>query len=271
MSTALIIEDDEWAVTILRLQLESFGFAVETSRLAEDGLRRAAELRPEVILLDLMLPGMSGWEALRRLKADARLAASHVIIVSAAAGEAHGLAAGAARVLLKPIARSDLLNALTEIGVLASGATRIRLLLAGPLGRPVEGALHRLDSTRFEILRAPDAEHIQGAAETLLPDAILFDAMPHADAAQAAIARLRHTAGTFRIPIILVEKTPPPGAASARAAQHVATVVSADLDRLGPSLEVIVAQARREIGECSRPAADADRRTQRFLDRGSEE
>lgn len=74
MSTALIIEDDEWAITILRLQLESFGFAVETSRLAEDGLRRTAQRRPEVILLDLMLPGMGGWEALQRLKADARLA-----------------------------------------------------------------------------------------------------------------------------------------------------------------------------------------------------
>lgn len=249
MSTALIIEDDEWAVTILRLQLESFGFAVETSRQAEDGLRRAAELRPEVILLDLMLPGMSGWEALRRLKADPRLAAIQVIILSAAAAETDGLAAGAARVLLKPIMRSDLLDALTEIGVLASGAARIRLLLAGPLGRPLEDALHRLDSARFEILRAPDAEHIQGAAETLLPDAILFDAMPDADAAQAAVARLRHTAGTFRIPIILVEEAPPPGAASARAAQPVASVAPADLERLGPSLEVIVAQARREIGE----------------------
>lgn len=48
---------------------------------------------------------------------------------------------------------------------------------------------------------------------------------------------------------LIIEETPPPGTAGADEAQHVATLAPADLDRLGPSLEGIVAQARRETGE----------------------
>ncbi len=238
MNNALIIEDDEWAATILRLQLESAGFAVDTARLAEDGLRRAAERPPGVILLDLMLPGMSGWEALRQLKADPALAAVPVIILSAAADEKQGLAAGAARVLNKPIRRTDLLAALTEVRALAAGTARIRLLLAGRPGHAVETAVLSLDDARFEVLRAPDASTIQQAAEALLPDAVLFDAAPGADAAQAAIARLRNAAGSFRIPVLLVGEAAPAGMA-----HNVATLAPADLDRLGARLEEIAAHS----------------------------
>ncbi len=203
MKTALVIEDDARAAAILRLQLESAGFEVVTTPFAENGLRLAAERYPAVILLDLMLPGVSGWEALHRLKADAALAAIPVVILSAAANKAQGLAAGAARVLSKPILRDALLRALGEIGVMEEGARRLRLLLAGNAGRPLEDALAQLDPARFELLRAPDLGTLLAAAETLLPDLIVV-----AGAAGEAMAQLRNAPATFRIPVVAAEGLP---------------------------------------------------------------
>ena len=202
MKTALVIEDDARAATILRLQLESAGLAVVATALAAEGLRLAHERRPDVILLDLMLPGVSGWEALHHLKNDARLAAIPVVILSAAANEAQGLAAGAARVLSKPIRRDDLLQALAEIGVIVAGARRLRLLLAGHEAGALGAVVDKLDPARFELLRAPDADTLQAAAETLLPDLIVLAA------AGEAAARLRDSPATFRIPVVAAAGLP---------------------------------------------------------------
>lgn len=221
MTLALIIEDDDRTATILRLQLESLGLGVATAARVADGLRLARERHPAVVLLDLILPGPSGWEALRQLKADPALATIPVVILSAAAHEAQGLAAGAARVLAKPLLRADLRRALGEIGVLPPAAARPRLLLAGELPRPLGDALARLDPARCEVLRAPNLDTLRAAAETLLPDAVvLAAALPAAE--RRCVAALRDSPVTFRIPVILAAELPPAEAEPERLLEAIA-------------------------------------------------
>jgi len=78
----LIIEDQPSLVLILRMQLEMKGYRVTFSLNGEDGLRKAREQKPDVVLLDLGLPRMSGMIVCRHLKDDPLTRQMRVIIVS---------------------------------------------------------------------------------------------------------------------------------------------------------------------------------------------
>jgi CheY-like chemotaxis protein len=105
VKTILIVEDVELNRDLLVQLLEDEYRLV----VAEDGqtaLQRAAEARPDLILMDLSLPRMDGWEATRRLKADARLSAIPIIVLSAHAmrgDEERARASGCDDFLTKPI------------------------------------------------------------------------------------------------------------------------------------------------------------------------
>ena len=66
----LIIEDEEVLVDMYKVELERLGFNVKYALDGEDGLEAAKEERPDLIILDLLLPGMSGMKVLRTLKDD---------------------------------------------------------------------------------------------------------------------------------------------------------------------------------------------------------
>ena len=116
MKTVLIVEDVELNRDLLVQLLEDDYRLV----LAGDGvsaLERAAEAKPDLILMDLSLPRMDGWEATRRLKADERFARIPVIVLSAHAmrgDEERARASGCDDVLTKPIDETLLLRKLAE-------------------------------------------------------------------------------------------------------------------------------------------------------------
>jgi two-component system cell cycle response regulator DivK len=79
----LYIEDNDDNVALMRTRLGRAGFTVLVAADAEQGLTMAAVERPDLILMDLGLPGIDGWEATRRLKAAAETKHTPVIAVSA--------------------------------------------------------------------------------------------------------------------------------------------------------------------------------------------
>jgi CheY-like chemotaxis protein len=82
-TTILVIEDDPWTRTITTALLAGEGFAVVEAKNGEEGLKRAHELVPDAVLLDLALPTKSGLEVLRELKNDLATMSIPVIVVSA--------------------------------------------------------------------------------------------------------------------------------------------------------------------------------------------
>ena len=110
MKTILVVEDEPAIALVLRLVLEDEGFAVV---LAATGLAAWAELtarRPDLVISDLMLPGLSGTALIQRMQADPDLAAVPVLLMSAAADPGLPDAAQYVGFLRKPFAVAALLQ-----------------------------------------------------------------------------------------------------------------------------------------------------------------
>lgn len=107
----LVVDDVDHGREIFAEYLEFRGFRVATAADGLEALEKAFELRPDVILMDLSLPGIDGWEATRRLKLDARTRDIPVIALTAhALASAHDKAreVGCNSVVTKPCLPSEL-------------------------------------------------------------------------------------------------------------------------------------------------------------------
>lgn len=105
---ALIIEDDENLAFIFTLALQGAEFETETILDGRVALERLAEITPDVVVLDLHLPHVSGQEILQRIRTDERLAETRVMLATADALRGQALDAESDLVLLKPISPSQL-------------------------------------------------------------------------------------------------------------------------------------------------------------------
>jgi CheY-like chemotaxis protein len=112
IATVLVIDDDAAARDLMSRGLAKEGFQVFTAASGEEGIRMAKELKPDVITLDVLMPGMDGWAVLRALKNDADVAAIPVIMVTMVDDKDMGSALGAADYLPKPIDRERLVGML---------------------------------------------------------------------------------------------------------------------------------------------------------------
>ncbi|GAB6175362.1 response regulator transcription factor [Desulfobaculum senezii] len=108
----LIVEDDEDILQLLSFNFESAGFVVNTARDGKDGLMKAREKHPDIVLLDLMLPGMDGFEVCRELKREETTSAIPVIMLTARGQEVDrivGLELGADDYVVKPFSFRELM------------------------------------------------------------------------------------------------------------------------------------------------------------------
>jgi PAS domain S-box-containing protein len=104
----LIIDDDANARDLIRRTVEREGFAVAVADSGDAGLQLARELRPALITLDVMMPGVDGWAVLKRIKTDPELSEIPVVMISILDNRNLGYALGAADYLLKPVDRERL-------------------------------------------------------------------------------------------------------------------------------------------------------------------
>jgi GAF domain-containing protein/CheY-like chemotaxis protein/anti-sigma regulatory factor (Ser/Thr protein kinase) len=112
MGTVLVIDDEAAVRDLMQRFLTREGFRVVAAANGEDGLRRARELSPDAITLDVMMPGMDGWAVLSALKAAPDLADIPVIMLTIVDDRNLGYALGAADYLTKPIDRERLVAVL---------------------------------------------------------------------------------------------------------------------------------------------------------------
>ena len=113
----LVVEDHEDNRQILRVLLGSAGYQMIEAHDGETALTTAASERPDLILMDIQLPGLDGYEATRRIKADPALSAIPIIAVTSYAltgDEEKALAAGCSAYVAKPYGPLELLNKLRE-------------------------------------------------------------------------------------------------------------------------------------------------------------
>jgi two-component system cell cycle response regulator DivK len=118
MKTILIVEDNPSHMKLASALLSKSGYAVLAAADAESGIALARAKRPDLILMDIQLPGMDGLAATRRLKADAATRDIPVIAVTAyvaAHPERDILATGCAAIIAKPYHYKDFLAAIGAV------------------------------------------------------------------------------------------------------------------------------------------------------------
>lgn len=104
--TVLLVEDNEDNLVVYRTILEHVGYRVIEARDGEEGVNRAREFRPDLILMDISIPKLDGWEATQRLKSDADTRDIPIIALTAHALEEDrqkALLAGCDGYLAKPV------------------------------------------------------------------------------------------------------------------------------------------------------------------------
>ena len=110
----LVIDDDVLVHDLIIRNLSRYGCEIYLSDSGENGLQQARALKPDLILLDVMMPEMDGWSVLKTLKADPELKPILVIMLTMVADRQMGFALGASDYLLKPVSQSQLLNAVNK-------------------------------------------------------------------------------------------------------------------------------------------------------------
>src|SRR3972149_158106 len=118
MASILVIDDDLDLLNMLRLVLERGGHTVTTTADGADGLAKAHELKPDMAIIDVMMPGMHGYQVCRKLREDPVTAHMVILILTARAQPVDREAALAARAddnIPKPVSPTELLNKVTEM------------------------------------------------------------------------------------------------------------------------------------------------------------
>ncbi|MEW6178898.1 MAG: response regulator [Chloroflexota bacterium] len=118
MAKILVAEDEKDIRDLLAFTLQFAGHQVITVTNGEEAWQAAPSVMPDLILMDVRMPRMTGYEACQRIKADPKIAHIPVVFLSAKGQEAEiqqGLQAGASEYLLKPFAPDELTRRVAEL------------------------------------------------------------------------------------------------------------------------------------------------------------
>ena len=154
MTAVLVVEDDDGIRSNIARLLKMEGYEVSVAADGAEGLRRARELRPDVVISDINMPGLDGFSLVEALRADPLLSAASVLLLTALDDRAsmrRGMTAGADDYLAKPFTRVELLEALDQ--------------LVKKRGRVVQ-SIHSAVQAREEHLRRAFTESLGGNALT---------------------------------------------------------------------------------------------------------
>jgi DNA-binding response OmpR family regulator len=114
----LIVDDDPLIRGVVRAVLEDGSYVLEEAASGEEALRAADKHPPDVVLLDVMMPGLNGFEVAARLKNDTRLKGAIVVMLTAKDApedRRRGMEAGADAYFTKPFSPLELLNTLSGV------------------------------------------------------------------------------------------------------------------------------------------------------------
>jgi CheY-like chemotaxis protein len=202
--TVLVIEDEASSARLLQTYLREAGYGVQLASDGEAGLGMAKANPPVAIVLDVLLPGIDGWEVLRRLKSDEILRDVPVIIATVVDERGVGLALGAVDYLVKPIDPEALIHRLARYPISKAAQARPSVVAIDD----DEIALDVIESTLLplgiDVRRASSGREGIRLTEAATPDLVICDLMmPDLDGFDV-VANLRDTATTSAIPILIL-------------------------------------------------------------------
>ena len=203
LSTVLIIDDDPAVRELLERFLSRSGFRSETAVDGKSGLHAAKIIRPSVIVLDVMMPRMDGWEVLSALKADPELSDIPVIMLSMADDRKKGYALGATSYLTKPI-DWETLDGVIKKSVRNKRGASGPILVVDDQADIRDLVRRTLSNGGWEVVEAANGVEALERVAAALPALILLDlTMPKMDGF-TFISRLHENEAWRDIPIVVL-------------------------------------------------------------------
>jgi Amt family ammonium transporter len=200
--TVLVIDDDPSARDMMQRTLARRGYRVEVAADGATGLEMARTLRPNLITLDVIMPGLDGWTVLTMLKAHPDTASIPVIMLTVADNEDMGFALGAAAFLVKPFDSETLLKVLDQYKQAERGGNPVLVVDDDALTREV---LRRtLEGEGWRVVEAANGVEALEVVKIVMPSLILLDLMmPEMDGFRF-VSELRAIPEWKDIPIIIM-------------------------------------------------------------------
>ncbi len=200
----LVVEDEDAAFSTLSAYLQSAGYVPIRARTGEEALRLAKIMAPRAITLDLILPGMEGWQVLRELKASEETADIPVIIVSMIDNRELAMAFGAEDYFVKPVEWPRLARRLAQIARRSIDMTNARLLLVDDDLSIHETLGQELVREGWVVDSATSGVEALARAEALRPDVIILDLIMPGMSGFEVAELLKQRESTATIPIIVL-------------------------------------------------------------------
>jgi signal transduction histidine kinase/DNA-binding response OmpR family regulator len=198
----LVIEDDAHAYDLIASALNSAGYQPIRARHGEEAIKLARESRPLAVTLDLVLPGIDGWEVLKRLRTDPATRDVPVVIISIVDNRDLGLALGADDYFVKPVDRARLLDRVRELT--SARGTKPRVLMIDD-DASVHAALgDELTRLGYAVESAFSGDDGVDAANQNAPDLIILDLMMPGMSGFDVASALKDNPATANIPILVL-------------------------------------------------------------------
>jgi signal transduction histidine kinase/DNA-binding response OmpR family regulator len=186
----LIIDDDATARDLMRRNLEREGISAAAAASGPEGLRQARELRPALILLDVMMPQMDGWTVLTTIKSDPSLREIPVVMISMSDSQRLAFILGASDYLVKPVTREQL-HALLRRVPFHSPASSVLLIENDAGTRKSLRAM--LEREGWNVREAVNGREGLDQVEQVTPDLIVLNAItPEIDSVAQFVLQVRN-------------------------------------------------------------------------------
>jgi PAS domain S-box-containing protein len=235
----LVIDDDPTVHDLMRRSLTKEGFRVETASDGEEGLRRAGELHPDAITLDVMMPGIDGWAVLAALKHDAALQNIPVVMLTMVDNRSRGYTLGVTDYLTKPFQRDALVEALRRHCAPENGGS----ILIVEDDEQYRGLLREtLGTAGWEVVEAADGIDALRCLEEQTPQLILLDlSLPRMDGFEF-MAELSRRSGSVPPVVVLTACN-----ISDSDRERFCGAVGAVLDKSSTGLQELLGRVRDEL------------------------
>lgn len=200
----MVVEDQNSAAALLSVTLRRAGYQVKVVRSGADVLESAVRLRPDAITLDILLPGVDGWEILRSLKESPETRNIPVVVVSVLDDRSLGFALGADDYLVKPAPREKLLEFVTRHTLVRKDGERAVRILAVDDDAVALQLLRDSLAPQFTLLTAEDGVTGIDMARSERPDAVILDLLMPMMSGFEVAAALKSDPNTRDIPILIL-------------------------------------------------------------------